>query len=387
MKAISERLKLIQPSPIRKMFNLAGSKSGTVNLVLGEPDFTTPPNIIEASHNSFMMGHTHYVHNSGILELRNVISKRIESESNQFYDGATQIVITAGGQEALYLTMQILLNPGDEVILAAPFYSPYINEIRLGGGKPVCVTTFEKNGFSLKAEDVEIAITKHTKAILLNSPGNPTGGVIDFIELEKIAELAKKFDLYVISDDVYKYFLYDEAEYTSIASFPGMAERTIIIDSMSKSYAMTGWRIGYVACPVPLYSKYMHFQENVMSCVNVGAQYAAIEALQGSQDSLHAMIDEYKKRRYFIVEGLNRIPRISCIAPKGAFYVFANMSRLGISSEEFALRLYDEANVLLVPGTAFGDAGEGFFRISYATSLDVLDEGINRIDTFCSRRI
>ena len=281
--------------------------------------------------------------------------------------------------------MKVLLDPGDEVILSNPYYSPYINEIVLGGGTPHFVNVYEENGFVFKYEDIKKAVNKNTKAILLNSPANPTGGVAGVKELEGIAEIALENDLYVISDDVYQHFLYDDADFICIASLPGMKERTIVIDSLSKSYAMTGWRVGYAACSKELYLNMMHLQENVMSCVNAGAQFAAIEAYTGDQKPLEAMIKKYAERRKLIIDGLNRIKGISCRYPKGAFYAFANIKGTGFKSEEFAMKLFEDQGVLLVPGSAFGNAGEGYIRISFAASEEILSEGLDRIDRFVNR--
>lgn len=385
MKKLSDSMKNVQHSPIRKMFNMANTKDNIVNLVLGEPDFSTPVNIIDASHKAFLAGNTHYTHNSGVIPLRKTIADKLKREQNISYEPASEIIITAGGQEALFLTMKVLLNPGDEVILSNPYYSPYINEIVLGGGTPRFVNVYEENGFVFKPEDVKKAINKNTKAILLNSPANPTGGVAGVKDLEGICEIALENDLYVISDDVYQHFLYDNAKFTCIASFPGMKERTVVIDSLSKSYAMTGWRVGYAACNKDIYLNMMHLQENVMSCVNAGAQFAAIEAYEGDQKPLELMIGKYAERRKLIIDGLNRIKGISCRYPKGAFYAFANIKATGFKSEEFAMKLFEDQGVLLVPGSAFGDAGEGYIRISFATSEEILTEGLNRIDSFLNK--
>ncbi len=385
VKKLSDSMKNVQHSPIRKMFNMAGSKDNTVNLVLGEPDFSTPANIIDASHQAFLAGNTHYTHNSGILSLRKTIAEKLKREQDISYDPASEIIITAGAQEALFLTMKVLLDQGDEVILSNPYYSPYINEIVLGGGTPHFVNVYEENGFVFKYEDIKKAVNKNTKAILLNSPANPTGGVAGVKELEGIAEIALENDLYVISDDVYQHFLYDDADFICIASLPGMKERTIVIDSLSKSYAMTGWRVGYAACSKELYLNMMHLQENVMSCVNAGAQFAAIEAYMGDQKPLEAMIKKYAERRKLIIDGLNRIKGISCRYPKGAFYAFANIKGTGFKSEEFAMKLFEDQGVLLVPGSAFGNAGEGYIRISFAASEEILSEGLDRIDRFVNR--
>ncbi|WP_026295044.1 pyridoxal phosphate-dependent aminotransferase [Sediminispirochaeta bajacaliforniensis] len=386
MKKLSKRNGSITPSPIRKMFNLVGSKANTINLVLGEPDFPTPRHIIDFSYRALCEGNTHYTHNSGMELLRKTIAQKLNRETGLDYQFDSQIIVTAGAQEALFLTFQTLLEKGDEVILSNPYYPPYANEIALGGGTPVFVDVHERDGFVFTLASLEKAITKHTKAILVNSPANPTGGMIAPEVLQGIAELAVRYDLYVVTDEVYKAFRYDGEAYVSIASFPGMKERTIILDSLSKSYAMTGWRVGFAACNDDIYAHMMHMQENVMSCVSTAAQFAAVEAYAGPQQALHDMIGEYGKRRRLIVDGLNSIPHISCIEPKGAFYAFANMSETGMSSEEFAMSLFDDTGVLLVPGSGFGSAGEGYIRISFATSQKIIQEGLNRINSFIAKK-
>lgn len=387
MKILSNSMKDIMHSPIRKMYNMAGSKEDLVNLVLGEPDFVTPKNIIEAAYKALQNGNTHYTHNSGIIPLRETIARRLYKTQNISYDAKTEIIITAGAQEALFLTMKVLLNPGDEVIVASPYYPPYLNEIVLGGGIPKLVNVYEENGFVFSHEDLKKAVTRNTKAILLNSPANPTGGVASREDLEGIADIAREHDLYVISDDCYQNFLYDNAKFTCIASLEGMKDRCIVIDSLSKSYAMTGWRVGYAACNKEIYPNMMHLQENVMSCVNSAAQFAAIEAYEGDQKSLEFMIKKYAERRELIIKGLNNIKGITCSYPKGAFYAFANIKGTGMKSEEFAMKLFEDEGVLLVPGSGFGEAGEGYVRISFATSEENLIEGLNRIDRFVNKSV
>lgn len=364
------------------MFNQLGSNPDCVNLVLGEPSFQTPVHIIEAAHEALMEGNTHYTHNTGIAELRRVVSESLLKERRLYYDPDTEILITAGAQEALYLSLQAILCPGDEVILTDPFFPPYENEIRLAGGEPVFVTVREEDGFVFDISDLEDAITEKTKAILLNSPANPTGSVIGDEVLNGIARITEEYDLYVISDEVYSSLLYDKRTYTSIAQLEGMKERTVLINSLSKSYAMTGWRIGYAAVNSATRLRMTHLQENVMACVSNPSQYAAIEALRGPQDFLEQMHKEYQSRREVLVEGLNRIPGISCRYPEGAFFVFANINDTGMDAEQFVWKLYEESGVLLVPGSGFGRGGEGFVRISFAASMDCLREGLRRIEAF-----
>lgn len=369
-------------SPIRKMFNLANTMDDVISFALGEPDFTTADNIIDAGCEALKRGETHYTPNAGILPLRQAIAKRAKTKNNVDLNPEDEIIVTGSGMEALILTMMAIINPGDEIIVSNPYWSNYVSQIRMCGGIPKLVDVYEEDGFAYNPDNLRKAINKNTKAILLNSPANPTGGVVERDVLEEIAAIAKKYDLLVISDEVYQYFIYDGAEFVSIASLEGMKERTIIVDSFSKAYAMTGWRIGFSAGPEEIIQKMIKLQENVISCVNSATQYAAIEAIEGPQESLEYMINKYKQRRTLMVDGINDIDGLSCISPKGAFYVFANISKTGMTSEEFALELLKKAKVVVVPGSGFGTAGEGFVRISYATSEENINEGLKRIKNF-----
>ncbi len=382
MNKLSKIALSLEGSPIRKMFNLANTMEDVVSFALGEPDFTTSDNIIDAACEALKRGETHYTPNAGILPLRQAIAKRGRTKNNVDFNPESEIIVTGSGMEALILTMMAIINPGDEIIVSNPYWSNYISQIKMCGGIPRLVDVYEEDGFAYNPVNLRKAINKNTKAILLNSPANPTGGVVERDVLEEIAAIAKEFDLLVISDEVYQYFIYDGAEFVSIASLEGMKERTIIVDSFSKAYAMTGWRIGFSAGPEEIIQKMIKLQENVISCVNSATQYAAIEAIEGPQESLEYMINKYKQRRTLMADGINAIEGLSCINPKGAFYVFANITKTGMTSEEFALELLKKEKVVVVPGSGFGDAGEGFVRISYATSEENIREGLRRMKVF-----
>lgn len=386
MIQLSEMAMKTQASPIRKMFNMANKMENIVSFALGEPDFTTPQNIIDAACKALHEGKTHYTENAGILSLRKSISKCLEQKNRVSYNPENEIVITSGGMEALMLTMMVTINLGDEVIVTDPCWPNYLSQITMCGGIPKSVRVFEEDGFIYNCENLKKAITKNTKAILINSPANPTGGVAGREVLENIAKIAIDHNLFIISDEVYKYFVYDGAEFVSISSLEGMKERTIVIDSFSKSYAMTGWRVGYAAGPSQIIENMTKLHENVAACIHTPSQYAAIEALEGTQEPLKYMINRYAQRRELIVDGINSISSLSCIKPKGAFYVFMNITKTGMTSDEFAIELLKNEGVVVVPGTGFGEAGQGFVRISYATSDENIKEGLRRMERFVQRK-
>jgi len=382
MVQVSKIAQEIQGSTIRKMFNMASNMTDTVSFALGEPDFTTSRNIIDAACKAYQEGLTHYTLNAGILPLRQAIAKKLKRKNNVDIDPETEIMITAGGMEALMLVMMVALNPGDEVIVSDPFWTNHPSQVLMCGATPRFVKVYEEDGFVYNPDNVRKAINKNTKAILINSPANPTGGVAGREILEELARIAIEHDLLVITDEVYQHLIYDDEEFVSIASFPGMKERSVIIDSFSKAYAMTGWRIGYAAGCKEILKNMIKLHENVVSCINTSSQYGAIEAIEGPQDHLKFMLDKYSIRRKLIVEGINSIEKLSCIKPKGAFYAFPNITKTGLSSEEFAVELLKKTGVVTVPGSGFGEAGEGFIRISYATSEENIKEGLKRIKSF-----
>ena len=382
MVQVSKIAREIKGSTIRKMFNMASSMTDTVSFALGEPDFTTSKNIIDAACKALQEGITHYTPNAGILPLRQAIAKKLKNKNNVEIDPETEVMVTAGGMEALMLVMMVALDPGDEIILTDPFWTNHPSQVLMTGAIPRFVKVYEEDGFAYNPDNVRKAINSKTKAILINSPANPTGGVAGREVLEEIAKMAIEHDLIVITDEVYQHLIYDGAEFVSIASLPGMKERTVIIDSFSKAYAMTGWRIGYAAGCREILQNMIKLHENVVSCITTSSQYGAIEALEGPQDYLGYMLEKYAARRNLIVEGINSIEKLSCIKPKGAFYAFPNITGTGMSSEEFAVELLKKTGVVVVPGSGFGEAGEGFIRISYATSEENIKEGLRRIKAF-----
>jgi len=382
MVKVSKIAQEIKGSTIRKMFNMASSMTDTVSFALGEPDFTTSKNIIDAACKALQDGITHYTPNAGILPLRQAIAKKLKNKNNVEIDPETEVMVTAGGMEALMLVMMVTLDPGDEIILTDPFWTNHPSQVLMTGAIPRFVKVYEEDGFAYNPDNVRKAINSKTKAILINSPANPTGGVAGREVLEEIAKMAIEHDLIVITDEVYQHLIYDGAEFVSIASLPGMKERTVIIDSFSKAYAMTGWRIGYAAGCREILQNMIKLHENVVSCITTSSQYGAIEALEGPQDYLGYMLEKYAARRNLIVEGINSIEKLSCIKPKGAFYAFPNITGTGMSSEEFAVELLKKTGVVVVPGSGFGEAGEGFIRISYATSEENIKEGLRRIKAF-----
>ncbi|MCR4436617.1 MAG: pyridoxal phosphate-dependent aminotransferase [Clostridiales bacterium] len=382
MTGISNIAREVTNSPIRRMFNIASTMSDVINFTVGEPDFVTPKNIIDAAVRSLRDGQTKYTLNAGIPPLRKAIQKRMKENYSMDVDPDKEIIVTAGGMEALFLCMMVLINPGDEVIISDPHWSNYPRQVQMCGGIPRFVKVYEEDGFIYNVDHVKKAVNKKTKAIIINSPANPTGGVADRETLKEIAKIAVENDLIVISDEVYQHFLYEGAEFVSISTFEGMKERTVIIDSFSKTYAMTGWRVGYAVGPEEVIKNMVKYQENVIGCVNSSAQFAAIEALEGTQEPLKHMIDRYTERRKIMVEGINHIEKLSCIRPKGAFYAFVNISGSKMGSEEFAVRLLKSTGVVVVPGSGFGEAGEGYVRLSYATSEENISEGLKRMEEF-----
>lgn len=380
---LSVNMKKIEQGGIRHYAGRAEEFEDAISLCIGEPDFTTPGDIIEAAYKAMSEGKTHYTLNAGLEELRYEISqyaKKFQIES----DYKSEIIVTCGAMASLFMTFLAILDPGDEVILTNPFWLNYKSQIEAVGGIAVECPVDEEHDFVMRAEEIEKKITGRTKAILLNSPSNPTGSVIPWEELQKIARLAIEKDLYVISDEIYCELIYDEKTLRSIASVEGMKERTIVINGFSKSFAMTGWRLGYTIAPRKLVDKMAVLQESINSCASSLAQYAGIYALQ-TMLGVADMVATYKKRRTVIVEGLNSIDGITCKMPKGAFYAFPNISSFGKSSREFAEELIEHTHVLTVPGSCFGDGGEGFLRISYASSQEELKEAILRIRNYIEK--
>ena len=382
MKKLAARCDTVPHSAIRAMVGKSYGMDNVISFAFGEPDFVTPDNIIEEGVRYLKEGRTFYTPNAGIPELRSAIADTYKARGMQY--GIDNVIVTLGGMEALLLTMLTLFNEGDEVILSNPYWANYYGMINEVGAAPVLIDVREENGFMFDPDDIRDAITPKTKAILMNFPGNPTGGIATPENLRRIAEIAVENDLYVITDEIYHRLIYTDDKYMSIAELPGMKERTVIIDGCSKAYAMTGWRLGFAVGNKTIIANMIKLQENAAACVFEPVQRAAIEALSGPQDRVDEMVSRYRIRRNIMADGLNTMMdgKITCNEPKGAFYIFANIKNTGLSSEEFCNRLLQEQHVLTVPGNGFGSNGEGFVRLSYATSEDNIREGLRRIRVF-----
>lgn len=374
-KAITE----IQPSGIRRFFDAASTMSNVISLGVGEPDFDTPWHVREEGIYSLEKGRTFYTGNSGLLELREEIGRYLDRRFGLSYS-ADEILVTVGGSEAIDIGFRTMLDPGDEVIIPEPCYVSYLPCVKLAGGVPVRLPLEEKDQFKLTKEKLLSAITDKTKILVLPFPNNPTGAILNREELQIIADIVKEHDLFVMSDEIYSELNY-EGGHVSIASIPGMRERTIVINGFSKSYAMTGWRLGYAVGPKEIMKQMLKIHQFVIMCAPTTSQYAAIEALRNGDEDVRRMRESYDERRRFLVNALNEMG-LPCFEPKGAFYVFPNISAYGMTSEEFARRLLEQERVAVVPGTAFGECGEGFLRISYAYSIDNLKKALDKIEKF-----
>ncbi|WP_163580215.1 aminotransferase [Gracilibacillus saliphilus] len=377
---LANHVKELQPSGIRKFFDLASQMENVISLGVGEPDFVTPWNVIEASYHSLEQGYTAYTANAGLFELREEISKYLQDTFSISYNPEDQLLVTVGASQAIDLALRAIVDAGDEVIVVEPCFVSYSPAISLAGGVPVSVSATADNEFKVTPEQIEAAITPRTKAIVLCSPNNPTGAVLSKEELHGIAQVVRKHDLIVLSDEIYAELAYDETA-TSIASVDGMKERTILISGFSKSFAMTGWRLGYAAGPVAIMQAMTKIHQYTMMCAPTMAQHGALEALRHGNESVREMKTSYRQRRNFVVKALNEMG-LSCHLPGGAFYVFPSIKETGYSSEEFAQKLLEEERVAVVPGHVFGESGEGYIRCSYATSIKQLDEAMKRMNRF-----
>jgi aminotransferase len=376
----ASRLRGIKPSGIRRFFMLTTGESNTISLGVGEPDFTPPPHVLEAVKQALDQGCTHYTPTAGIPELRGALAEKAKSEYGLTYDPTSEILVTVGGAQAIYTALQSLINPEDEVLIPDPGFLCYQPTVRLAGGNPGFLPLLEEDEFSLCAEDVMSHITDKTRMLILNSPNNPTGAVLSHGDLAKIAKVVAERDLLVISDEVYEKITYDGVKHYCFASFPNMRERTLVVGSFSKSYAMTGFRVGYVYGPKELLAPMMLTHQYSVACVDGPAQYGATAALKGPQKNIKAMVAEFDRRRKLIHSRLNEINGISCSLPKGAFYIFANIKDLEMPSEKAAEFLVRKAHVIAVHGSAFGEHGEGYLRFSYATAYNKIEEALDRIE-------
>jgi aminotransferase len=379
----SQRVNQLSPSGIRKFFDLLASMEGVISLGVGEPDFATPWHIREAAIYSLEKGYTMYTSNLGMPELRQELSRYLKDNYNLEYDPDSELLITVGVSEGLDLAARAMVEPGDEVILPDPCYVSYSPCVVLAGGTPVMVPTKQENNFEITPADIEARVTDKTKAILIGNPANPTGAVMPRDKLLPIAEVAQRHNLLVISDEIYAQLVYG-VEHTCFATIPDMKESTIILGGFSKAYAMTGWRIGYAAAPTEVIASMTKIHQYTMMCAPIMGQVAAIEALRAGNASVVEMVEEYNRRRLTIVKGLNDIG-LSCFEPRGAFYAFPSIKSTGMTSEEFAERLLIEEKVAVVPGTAFGQYGEGYVRCCYATSLVDIEEALSRIKRFVDK--
>jgi aspartate/methionine/tyrosine aminotransferase len=378
-KSFAARNQGVEWSGIRIMFALADKIDGVVNLGIGQPDFDTPEHIREAAKIALDQGYTRYPPASGFADLRQAVAKKLARENRIQADPDSEIFISVGAMQGIFNIMLHLLNQGDEVLVVDPGYD-YYSQIRLFGGVPVRIPAREENRFKIDPKEVAQAITPKTKAFILNTPSNPTGAIFDRDILEQVAAICQKHGIIVISDEPYEHILFDGNNHVSIGSLDGMQDLTVSIYTLSKSYAMTGWRVGYVAAHKAIVAEMEKLMEHMVSGVTSVAQRAALAAIEGSQDCVRQMVKKYAKRRDLLINGLNRIQGISCIKPESTFYAFPNISSFGMSSWEFARHMVENHKVAMVPGSIFGENGEGYVRISFATSSANLEEALKRIE-------
>lgn len=380
---LSKRIVEIEPSGIRKFFDMVSEMPDAISLGVGEPDFDTPWRIREEGIYSLERGRTFYTSNAGLKELKEEIGKYLQRKIQVSYDPTSEIIVTVGGSEGIDIALRAMLDPGDEVLIPQPCYVSYLPCTTLANGVPVVVSLKQENEFKLTAEELEAAITPKTKILVLPYPNNPTGAIMTKEDLEPIAEVVKKHDLYVLSDEIYSELTY-KYDHVSIASLPGMRDRTLVINGFSKGFAMTGWRLGYICAQKRIAEQMLKIHQFAIMCAPTNSQYAAIEGLRNCEDEVQEMRTAYNQRRRFLLHEFKKMD-LDCFEPFGAFYVFPCIKEFGMTSEEFATRLLDEEKVAAVPGTAFGACGEGFLRVSYAYSLDDLREALARLGRFIER--
>lgn len=380
---LSARVRAVPPSGIRRFFDIIATMKDVISLGVGEPDFVTPPQILAAGVRSLQEGRTAYTSNSGLLELRQALAAHLERLYGVTYDPETELLITVGVSEALAISLLATVDPGDEVIVPEPCFVSYRPGVIFAGGTPVSVVTTVEDGFQLAPDRLERAITPRTKGLLLGYPNNPTGAVMERSLLLEIARLVERHDLLVYSDEIYDRLVYG-IEHTCFASLPGMRERTVLLGGFSKSYAMTGWRVGYVAAPAPIAREIRKVHQYAIMCAPTPSQYAALEALRSGEPDVQRMRAEYDRRRQAIVRGLNAIG-LRCFEPRGAFYAFPSIAVTGMSSEEFSEKLLFEEKVAVIPGNAFGDSGMGFVRCCYAASMEKIEEALVRMGRFVEK--
>ncbi len=380
---LNEKITAIKPSGIRKFFDIVSEMDDAISLGVGEPDFDTPWHIRDEGIYTLEKGRTFYTSNAGLKELRVEIAKYLDRRFHLQYDPLKEILITVGGSEGIDNAFRAMLDPGDEVLIPQPSYVSYEPCCILAGGVPVIIELQEENQFRLTAEELEAAITPKTKMLVLPYPNNPTGAVMEKSDLKAIADVIIRHDLYVLSDEIYAELCYLE-EHTSIASLPGMRERTVVINGFSKSHAMTGWRLGYACGPQVIMDQILKIHQFAIMCAPTNSQYAAVEAMRNGDEDVAMMREQYNQRRRFLIHEFERMG-LKCFEPFGAFYIFPSIKEFGMTSDEFATRLLREEKVAVVPGTAFGDCGEGFLRISYAYSLENLKIALGRLEQFITK--
>lgn len=374
----------IKPSGIRKFFDIVSEMKDAISLGVGEPDFDTPWHIREEAIYTLEKGKTVYTSNAGLIELREEICKYLKRRFNVSYNYKNEVMITVGGSEAIDIALRAMVNPGDEVIIPEPCYVSYLPCVQLTYGKPVIINLKEENQFRLTKQELLDAVTDKTKVLILPFPNNPTGAVMTREDLKDIAEVCLEKDIFVISDEIYAELTYTGDRHVTIAEFPGMRERTVLINGFSKAYAMTGWRLGYACAPENILSQMLKIHQFAIMCAPTTSQYAAVDAIKNGDDDVVRMTQSYNQRRRFVLDSFKEMG-IECFEPFGAFYTFPNIKKFGLTSDEFANRFLQEEKVAVVPGTAFGDSGEGFLRISYAYSVEQLKEALGRLSRFVKR--
>lgn len=382
MIPISDVANSIEPSLIRSIFNLAKQMEDVVDFTLGDPDVQPHPAIKEAACEAIQSGKTRYSQNAGLLELRQTISRYYLRKEGFQYDPATEIMVSVGAMEGLYLSLLAMLNDGDEVIIPAPYYVNYVQMVQLCHATPVIVDRPGGEELGFRVEDIENAITPKTKALIINTPSNPSGKIIPQEKISSLAEIAKRHNLTVISDEVYKCLIYDQTPFKSIVGIDGMRERTVLINSLSKEFCMTGYRIGYVLAPAELIAAMTKLQENVAACAPLPSQHAAIEALSGREDYSKNMVEVFTERRNVLYEGLKDVPKLRCLSPEATFYMMVDISQTGMTSLEFAHNLLKNARVAVVPGIAYGKSCDKYVRIAFTLDTERIKEGVKRISNY-----
>ena len=380
---VSRQIQEIKPSGIRKFFDIVNTMDDAISLGVGEPDFDTPWRVRDEAIYSLEQGRTFYTSNAGLMELKVAVSEYLDRKYDLHYDPKTEMMMTVGGSEAIDIGLRAMLDPGDEVIIPEPSYVSYVPCTILAGGVPVIINLKESDEFRLTAQELEDAITEKTKVLILPYPNNPTGAIMEREDLEAIAEVIRRHDIYVMTDEIYSELTY-QMDHVSIASLPGMKERTVYINGFSKAFAMTGWRLGYACAPEVILKQMLKIHQFAIMCAPTTSQYAGIEAVRHCDREVEDMKMQYNERRVYVLRRLRGMG-LSCFEPYGAFYVFPSIKSTGMTSDEFATTLLKTEKVAVVPGTAFGDCGEGFIRISYAYSMENLKVALDRIEKFLKK--